>query len=124
MANPHGSFIWYELITPDVDAAKAFYDAVVGWDVDDSNRIPQRLSDDRSVDDGKFAGGILPLTEEMRGHGARPVWLGYIEVDDVDATVAKRSRPMAAQVDDAAHSTFPASAAWPWSPTRRARHST
>src|SRR5207237_8064887 len=26
----HGSYIWYELMTPDPDAAKAFYDAVVG----------------------------------------------------------------------------------------------
>ena len=27
-----GSHIWYELMTPDPDGAKAFYDAVVGWD--------------------------------------------------------------------------------------------
>jgi predicted enzyme related to lactoylglutathione lyase len=38
--------------------------------------------------DGKFAGGLLPLTQEMQQHGARPMWLGYIYVDDVDATVA------------------------------------
>ena len=36
--------------------------------------------------DGKFAGGAMQITEEMRGHGARPVWLGYISVDDVDST--------------------------------------
>ena len=29
----HGNFIWYELMTPDADAAKAFYDAVVGWHI-------------------------------------------------------------------------------------------
>ena len=33
-----GNFIWYELITPDPDGAKAFYDAVVGWDIDDDSR--------------------------------------------------------------------------------------
>lgn len=27
----HGQFAWYELVTPDVEAAKAFYGAVVGW---------------------------------------------------------------------------------------------
>ena len=37
--------------------------------------------------DGGNAGGLLRLTDEMRGHGARPVWLGYIGVDDVDATI-------------------------------------
>ena len=38
--------------------------------------------------DGGFAGGVLPLTDEMKQHGARPIWLGYINVADVDATVA------------------------------------
>jgi hypothetical protein len=28
MANPAGSFIWYELMTPDPDAKAAFYAAV------------------------------------------------------------------------------------------------
>ena len=27
--------------------------------------------------DGGFAGGVLPLTDEMQQHGARPTWLGY-----------------------------------------------
>jgi predicted enzyme related to lactoylglutathione lyase len=37
--------------------------------------------------DGKFAGGILPLNEEMQQHGARPTWLGYILVPDVDQSL-------------------------------------
>ena len=32
--NPTGDFIWYELMTPDPVGAKAFYDAVVGWDIE------------------------------------------------------------------------------------------
>ena len=35
-----GEFIWYELVTPDVDAAKAFYDKVVGWNVAASSDFP------------------------------------------------------------------------------------
>ena len=31
--NPPGDFIWYELMTTDPEAAKAFYDAVVGWTI-------------------------------------------------------------------------------------------
>ena len=36
---------------------------------------------------GGFAGGVLPLTDEMQQHGARPTWLGYIHVNDVDGSV-------------------------------------
>ena len=82
-----GDFIWYELVTPDVDSAKTFYDAVVGWNVAAASDFPNGY---RMIgrSDGKFAGGMLPLTEEMRGHGARPMWLGYIDVEDVDSTAA------------------------------------
>ena len=82
----HGSFIWYELITPDPDGAKLFYDAVVGWDIGPPSPDEMHYREIKRSDGG-FAGGVLPLTGEMRDHGARPVWLGYIAVDDVDATV-------------------------------------
>ena len=78
-----GDFIWYELMTADPEGAKAFYDSVVGWNIGPSvaeyngYRMIQRS-------DGKAAGGILPLTADMQQHGARPTWLGYIHVEDVD----------------------------------------
>jgi len=83
--NPQGDFIWYELMTTDADAAKAFYDAVVGWDIKEGAPEYQGY---RMIgrSDGKFAGGVLPITPEMQQHGARPTWLGYIHVTDVDAT--------------------------------------
>lgn len=85
--NPPGAFIWYELITPDAEGAKAFYDAVVGWDI--SEGAPE-YGGYRMIgrSDGKFAGGVLPLTDEMQQHGARPIWLGYINVDDTDDAIA------------------------------------
>ena len=84
MPNPPGSFIWYELMSPDVDGSKTFYDAVVGWSIETSSTFPNGY---RMIgrEDGKFAGGVMPLTDEMRAHGARPVWLGYIGVAGVDA---------------------------------------
>ena len=87
MANPHGSFIWYELMSGDPDASKKFYDDVVGWKI---GAKPPGDMDYRmiSAPDGDV-GGVLRLTDEMRTHGARPVWLGYFGVDDVDKTVAK-----------------------------------
>ena len=83
----HGSFIWYELLTPDPVAAKAFYDAVVGWNIEAQ---PSGEMDYRMIGraDGGLAGGVMRLTDEMASHGARPVWLGYLNVSDVDATVA------------------------------------
>ncbi|WP_051531181.1 VOC family protein [Sphingomonas sp. URHD0057] len=85
--NPPGDYIWYELITPDPVAAKAFYDAVVGWTIEPQ---PSGEMDYRMIgrSDGRMAGGVMRLTGEMVSHGARPIWLGYLNVDDVDATVA------------------------------------
>ncbi|HEV8406337.1 MAG TPA: VOC family protein [Sphingomicrobium sp.] len=89
--NPVGDFIWYELMTPDPDGAKAFYDIVVGWTIDPSSSYPNGY---RMIgrSDGKFAGGVLPINDEMAQHGARPTWLGYINVSDVDAVTASIER--------------------------------
>jgi len=85
--NPMGAFIWYELMTTDTDAAKTFYDAVVGWDISEGAAEYQGY---RMIgrQDGGFAGGVLPLTDEMQQHGARPIWLGYVNVGDTDAAIA------------------------------------
>src|SRR3569623_1125769 len=87
MPNPVGSYIWYELMTSDVDGAKTFYDAVVGWDIKEG--APE-FGGYRMIGraDGGFAGGGLPITDDMASHGAKPRWLGYVYVDDVDRSVA------------------------------------
>src|SRR3546814_12664454 len=38
--------------------------------------------------DGGNAGGVLALNADMLAGGARPAWMGYLEVADVDAAVA------------------------------------
>lgn len=87
MPNPHGSHIWYELMSPDPAGSKAFYDPVVGWTVGEAHdEVGYRMI---ARSDGGNAGGILPLSAEMQQHGAKPMWLGYVGVDDVDATLAK-----------------------------------
>lgn len=87
MANKHGEFIWYELMTRDPDTAQSFYRDVVGWTTGEQapGDLDYRMI---SAHDG-YVGGMLRLTDEMCEHGARPAWLGYVGVDDVDATVAK-----------------------------------
>ena len=88
---PSGDFIWYELMTTDPSGAKAFYDAVVGWNIEENSSAPNGY---RAIgrSDGKMAGGLLPLNDEMQQHGARPGWLAYVSVADVDATVASVER--------------------------------
>ena len=90
MTNPEGSFIWYELMTPDPDASKAFYDAVVGWTVEAQSSVPGGAVDYRMItrSDGGNSGRMLKLDQAMQDHGARPMWLGYLYAGDVDARVA------------------------------------
>ncbi len=90
MSNNEGSFIWYELVSPDPDASKAFYDAVVGWTIDAETSVPGGGVDYRMItrSDGGLAGGMLKLDQAMQAHGARPLWLAYLYVEDVDARVA------------------------------------
>lgn len=87
MARLQGSWIWYELMTSDVGGSKAFYEAVVpGWTM---SAGPSEASGYGFIAnaDGGMTGGVLTLSSEMIGHGARPCWLGYIGVDDTDASV-------------------------------------
>ena len=86
--NPEGTPIWYELMTADPDASKAFYDNVIGWTIE---ARPSGPMDYRMIDSGNGGqvGGVMRLTEEMIAGGAKPTWLFYIGVDDVDASIAK-----------------------------------
>lgn len=84
-----GAFIWYELMTSDPDAAKTFYDAVVGWDMAprDASEVEMDYRMIRRTDGG-MAGGVLGLTPDMQDGGAKPGWYGYVHVADVDAAIA------------------------------------
>lgn len=85
-SNKPGDFIWYELLTSDAEAAQNFYAKVLGWKFADSG---QTAVDYRIINAGEHSvGGLLSITEDMAKHGARPTWLGYIAVENVDATVA------------------------------------
>jgi predicted enzyme related to lactoylglutathione lyase len=79
------SFFWYELLTNDVDAAAEFYRAVIDW-------RPSAFAGGEgytvlNIGD-RGIGGIMALSAAQCADGARPGWLGYIPVDDIDAAVA------------------------------------
>lgn len=77
-----GNFIWYELMTSDLDAAIAFYGHVAGWTVKpgDTPGMDYRIihaGEDR-------VGGMMKAPDP----NMPSAWLGYVDVDDVDAEVA------------------------------------
>ena len=86
----HGRFAWYELLTTDTAAAKAFYHDVAGWGTQDAS-TPQLNYTHFTA--GEIAvGGLMELPEEGRKMGATPRWIGYVAVDDVEGTVDRLKR--------------------------------
>ncbi len=75
MQNP---FIWHDLMTPDREAAKTFYAAVVGWSF--SEQMPSYSVAETG---GTGVGGIMDTPPEMKG--MPPFWSGYVYTPDVDA---------------------------------------
>jgi predicted enzyme related to lactoylglutathione lyase len=82
-----GSFIWYELMTSDPDAAAKFYGSVIGWKISGQPNPLPGGRDYRMIgrSDGGSAGGVLKLSSDMLKNGAIPCWIGYLHVADVDA---------------------------------------
>ena len=86
MTAPIGKFVWYEYMG-DRKAAADFYAHVVGWGVKDAGMggFPYDIA---SVGD-HMVGGIMDMPEEAKAMGARPGWMGYIWIEDVDASVKR-----------------------------------
>ena len=83
----HGRFVWYELMTTDTEAAKAFYGDVVGWKAQDAP-MPGMTYTLLSAGETQV-GGLMALPEQLRAMGVPPNWRGYVAVDDVDAWTEK-----------------------------------
>ncbi len=85
MVSSHGRFVWYELLTTDMKAAKTFYASVMGWSVRDASAPGSRYSL-FTIGDSPVA-GLMSAPGDARTAGAGPQWIGYVGVDDVDAAV-------------------------------------
>jgi predicted enzyme related to lactoylglutathione lyase len=90
VVNPHGGFAWYELLTTDVAAAKAFYGSVVGWETQEASTTD--LAYHLFTTAQSPVGGLMDLPQEARRMGATPRWIGYVGVDDVDAVADRIKR--------------------------------
>ncbi len=83
----HGHFHWNELMTRDVEGAKAFYADTLGWEY-----ISVDMGPDGTywvVQDGETPiGGIYQMSGESF-EGVPDQWTPYIAVDDIDARIEK-----------------------------------
>ena len=86
LVNEPGTFIWNELDTRDIDAAKAFYTAIFPWTAlttgEGEQSYTQWQVDGRSIAGGMQMGSQFPAE-------VPPNWLTYFAVANCDATVAK-----------------------------------
>jgi predicted enzyme related to lactoylglutathione lyase len=85
----HGRFVWQELMTEDTAAAATFYSKVVGWHAQPSAADPSYTQ--FGIGSGYYA-GMMRVPEEARAMGAKPQWLPYIGVADVEATAVSAER--------------------------------
>jgi predicted enzyme related to lactoylglutathione lyase len=79
-----GTFCWIDSGTDDLAEARAFYEAVFGWDyavADETGYLMCRQ-------DGRPVAGLYALNEDMLRLGAMPYWLAYVAVTDADAALA------------------------------------
>lgn len=86
-AGLRGRFVWYELTTTDIDAAKAFYAKVVGWSTQDASA--PGMSYTLFLCGQISVGGLMRLPTDAGKLGATPRWVGYVAVDDVDAVALR-----------------------------------
>lgn len=87
MGPSHGRFVWYELMTTDMAASRAFYSDVLGWTTRDVSAPGMEYH--LFLAAGAPVAGLRTLPREARGAGIAPYWLGYVRVDDVDAAAQR-----------------------------------
>jgi predicted enzyme related to lactoylglutathione lyase len=79
-----GPFVYHDLMTPDVEAACRFYEALLGWRTHHRDVAGTPYVDLRTAD--RVLGGMLHLDP---GYGLPAHWTGYVQVDEVDAVCAR-----------------------------------
>ena len=80
-----GEFCWNELMTSDVQAAKTFYGALLGWEMHDVNLTGTAYTLLKLG--GKEIGGIMAICDQAPG--TPPAWGAYVTVNDVDALLVR-----------------------------------
>ena len=83
LVNEIGTWTWAELVSPDLDAARAFYTALLGWQAEDVPGPLPRVS--FTLGDLLVAGAHAPSPQE----GDAAAWTVSFRVTDADASAAR-----------------------------------
>ena len=83
-----GKFVWADLVTDDVAAARKFYGALFGWTFRDTGGYLLAANDERPLC------GLFQRPRPAGRPEAKPRWFGYISV----ASVEKAQRTVTAAV--------------------------
>ncbi|MDX1387566.1 MAG: VOC family protein [Acidobacteriota bacterium] len=83
----HGKFVWYDLLTEDVDGVKAFYGELLGWTYEDTSNSDYFLVKHR----GRPIGGIVDMTE-VDPDSNQSQWVSMLSVADVVQAVQMTER--------------------------------
>jgi uncharacterized protein len=95
LVNEPGTYCWSELMTDDLDAAKAFYGAVFGWDAETQGPEGPGGYTEWKVG-GRSVGGMMKKPPQMPA-GTPPFWGVYFAVSDADAS-SSRAQELGASV--------------------------
>ena len=89
-----GDFSWTELLTRDVEGARKFYKALLGWELQD---MPMAGGEPYIIIKvgGEGVGGIMTMPSQVPA-SVPAHWGSYVTVTDVDA-VAKKARELGAE---------------------------
>lgn len=85
----NGELCWRELTTQNVEAARPFYQELLGWKTEKSTLSP--IDYDEIHVGEKAVGGMMQINEQW-GEGWEnipPHWMTYIAVDNCDETLEK-----------------------------------
>ena len=83
-------FFWYDVMTTDTESAKAFYRQVVGWGTQESGADTPGYTLLTVKDQG--VAGLMAIPPEARKADVGPAWMGYVRVEDVEATAKQIQR--------------------------------
>lgn len=79
-----GQFVWYDLITSNVEGAKKFYGGLFGWEFEGAGKDDTTYQIIKA--DGTPIGGIIYSEKAKEINGEQ--WLSYLSVPDVNRAVS------------------------------------
>lgn len=88
MRHPEGLFGWIDLGTTDVEAARAFYQGLFGWESTDM-ATPLGPAYTTFTMDGQIVAGMGPRTPNDAASGDLSTWNSYVLVEDLDAVLKR-----------------------------------